>query len=106
MLPFRLSLPEPAPHTAPAPEAGARPGPAPADLDAVLDRIAAGTSTTADADTLRTTLTALQRQSDAARAFADEMAHYCSPHNLAATYAQRLTERLDAAGNLQPAHHA
>jgi hypothetical protein len=34
----------------------------------------------------------------AARAFADEMADYCSPHGVAANYAQRLTERLDQAG--------
>lgn len=37
----------------------------------------------------------------AARAFADEMADYCSPHGVAADYAKRLTERLDQAGGAQ-----
>jgi hypothetical protein len=34
----------------------------------------------------------------AARGFADEMGDYCSPHGVAADYAQRLRERLDQAG--------
>lgn len=37
----------------------------------------------------------------AAYAFAAEMAGYCSPHNIAADYARRLRERLDAAGGEQ-----
>jgi hypothetical protein len=38
----------------------------------------------------------------AARAFADEMGDYCSPHGVAADYAQRLHKRLDQAATIQP----
>lgn len=40
----------------------------------------------------------LRAVEQAAYAFAEEMATYCSPHGVAADYAQRLTERLDQAG--------
>lgn len=43
-------------------------------------------------------LTRLRAVEQAARAFADEMATYCSPHGVAADYAQRLRERLDTVG--------
>ncbi|MGW4803058.1 hypothetical protein [Kitasatospora sp. NPDC004272] len=93
MLPFSLSLAEPTSSTT----TDTAPATPPTDLIAALERIGTGTCTTADADTLRTALADLQRQVDAARAFAAEMADYCSPHNVAALYAQRLTERIDAA---------
>lgn len=42
----------------------------------------------------------LRAISAAAHAFADEMGDYCSPHGVAADYAQRLRDRLnDAKGN-------
>lgn len=39
----------------------------------------------------------LRAQVQAARDFADEMRGYCSPHGVAALYADRLTDRLDTA---------
>ncbi|MGE7437552.1 hypothetical protein [Kitasatospora sp. NPDC001175] len=41
----------------------------------------------------------LRAQVTAAYAFADEMADYCSRNGIAAVYAKRLRERLDAAGS-------
>lgn len=107
LLPFALSLtepttPEPVHATTPSTEHG--PAGTDADLTLVLARVGTGTCTAADADAILDALTTLQRQVNAARAFADEMAGYCSPHGVASLYAQRLTERLDTAAALHSAH--
>jgi multidrug resistance efflux pump len=46
---------------------------------------------------------ALQARVDAAYAFADELAGYCSPHGVSARYADRLRQRLDQAVTQQKA---
>lgn len=51
----------------------------------------------ADVPALLAEVRRLRAVEAAAYAFADEMATYCSPHGVAADYAQRLSDRLDAA---------
>lgn len=46
-------------------------------------------------------LNALRATKAAAYAFAEEMADYCSPYDVAAQYAGRLAERLNDAGGAQ-----
>lgn len=50
-------------------------------------------------DALRLRAEAAEREVAAARKFAEEMRTYCSPHGVAADYADRLLERMDRAKN-------
>ena len=62
-------------------------------LGKVLDALSRGGWQLAPA----TELDELRATKTAAYAFADEMGDYCSPHGVAAMYADRLRERLDQA---------
>lgn len=63
------------------------------DLPALLGEVAR----------LTAALATSQRETAAARQFAEEMRDYCSPHAVAADYADRLVEAMDRAQLPQPA---